>query len=251
MPSEGMSFLFAAAGCCAVGLMIGWCGVAGFLLPILFVNACGLSVAESLFFSFLCFAVSGAIGAVNYHQRGELPLGPTLRLSGGSLGGSLAGAALGGLVLAETVKMILYAVVLLSGSAIALRELHPQREACRDRVPGSWLVLLGAVAGLICALSGAGGPVLVMPLLVVLGFPAKAAVGMALLDSVFIALPAVAVYGSRCQVPALVPLLAVALCSHAVGVTIGSITAVRVPQSLLKRGVALFSICFALWMLLK
>lgn len=90
-----------------------------------------------------------------------------------------------------------------------------------------------------------------MPLLVVLGFPAKAAVGMALLDSVFIALPAVAVYGSRCQVLALVPLLAVALCSHAVGVTIGSITAVRVPQSLLKRGVALFSICFALWMLLK
>ena len=69
-----MTFLIAAAGCCAVGLLIGWCGVAGFLLPILFVSACGLSVAESLFFSFLCFAVSGAIGSFNYYRRGELPV---------------------------------------------------------------------------------------------------------------------------------------------------------------------------------
>lgn len=246
-----MTFLIAAAGCCAVGLLIGWCGVAGFLLPILFVSACGLSVAESLFFSFLCFAVSGAIGSFNYYRRGELPVRPTLWLSAGSLAGSLAGAALGGLVPAETVKVILYVVVLLSGGAIALRELRPQRDTGRDCVPGGWLLPLGAVTALICALSGAGGPVLVMPLLVVLGFPAKAAVGMALLDSVFIALPAVAVYGSRCTLAPLLALLAVALCSHALGVTIGSVTAARVPQSLLKRGVAAFSICFALLMLLK
>ena len=43
--------LLPALGSCAVGLFIGWCGVAGFLLPILFVNACGLSVTESLLLS--------------------------------------------------------------------------------------------------------------------------------------------------------------------------------------------------------
>lgn len=246
-----MEILFAAAGCCAVGLMIGWCGVAGFLLPILFVSACGLSVAESLFFSFLCFAVSGIIGAHSYHRRGELPLRPALWLCAGSLAGGLAGAALGGLIPAETVKQVLYIVVLLSGCAIVLRELRPQRSDRSRRVSRSWLLPLGAATGLICALSGAGGPVLVMPLLVVLGFPAKAAVGMALLDSVFIALPAVAVYGSRCTLAPLLTLLAVSLCAHAVGVFIGSRTAARVPQALLKRGVAAFSICFALLMLLK
>ena len=246
-----MEILFAAAGCCAVGLMIGWCGVAGFLLPILFVSACGLSVAESLFFSFLCFAVSGIIGAHSYHRRGELPLRPALWLCAGSLAGGLAGAALGGLIPAETVKQVLYIVVLLSGCAIVLRELRPQRSGRSRRVSRSWLLPLGAATGLVCALSGAGGPVLVMPLLVVLGFPAKAAVGMALLDSVFIALPAVAVYGSRCTLAPLLTLLAVSLCAHAVGVFIGSRTAARVPQALLKRGVAAFSICFALLMLLK
>ncbi|MDO4315821.1 MAG: sulfite exporter TauE/SafE family protein [Oscillospiraceae bacterium] len=247
-----MAFLIAAAGCCAVGLCIGWCGVAGFLLPILFTGACGLSVTESLLASFLCFAVSGAIGAFNYHRRGELPLRPALTLSAGSLAGGLMGAALGGLLAAETVKVLLYLVVLLSGMAIAVRELRPRKAArAQPMPPAAALLPLGLITAVICALSGAGGPVLVMPLLVALGVPAKMAVGVALLDSVFIALPAIAVYGSQCDPMALLPMLAAAAASHAVGVSIGSATAARVPQSLLKRGVAAFSICFSLYMLLK
>ena len=247
--------LLAALGSCAVGLFIGWCGVAGFLLPILFTAACGLGVTESLLLSFLCFAVSGAIGSWNYRRRGELPLRPALVLSAGSLAGSLLGAALGGLLEPGTVKVVLYIVVFLSGLAIAVRELRARKgpEKKGDRFPGTpSLLALGFATALLCALSGAGGPVLVMPLLVALGVPAKMAVGVALLDSVFIALSAVAVYGSRCEsLAALVPMLLAAVLGHALGVFAGSVTAARVPQSLLKRGVAVFSICFSLFMLLK
>lgn len=251
MPSE---LILAALGSCAVGLFIGWCGVAGFLLPILFTSACGLSVTESLLLSFLCFAVSGAIGSFNYHRRGELPLRPALVLSAGSLAGGLLGAALGGLLAAETVKVVLYVVVLLSGLAIAVRELRPQKgPGSGGSFPGLLpLLALGFATALLCALSGAGGPVLVMPLLVAMGVPAKTAVGTALLDSVFIALPAIAVYGGRCpSLAALAPILLAAVLGHALGVFTGSLTAARVPQSLLKRGVAVFSICFSLYMLLK
>ncbi len=235
-----------------MGLFIGWCGVAGFLLPILFVNACGLSVTESLLLSFLCFAISGAIGSWNYHRRGELPLRPALILSAGSLAGGLLGATLGGLLEPETVKVVLYIVVLLSGLAIVLRELRPQKSG-GGSFPGTPpLLALGFATALLCALSGAGGPVLVMPLLVAMGVPAKTAVGVALLDSVFIALPAIAVYGSRCgALAALLPVLLAAALGHAAGVSVGSVTAAHVPQSLLKRGVAVFSICFSLLMLLK
>ena len=244
--------LLPALGSCAVGLFIGWCGVAGFLLPILFVNACGLSVTESLLLSFLCFAISGAIGSWNYHRRGELPLRPALILSAGSLAGGLLGAALGGLLEPETVKVVLYIVVLLTGLAIVLRELRPQKSG-GGSFPGTPpLLALGFATALLCALSGAGGPVLVMPLLVAMGVPAKTAVGVALLDSVFIALPAIAVYGSRCgALAALLPVLLAAALGHAAGVSVGSVTAAHVPQSLLKRGVAVFSICFSLLMLLK
>lgn len=246
-----MALLYAGLGCFAVGLCIGWSGVAGFLLPILFVNACGLTVAESLLASFLCFAVSGAIGAANYARRGELPLRPALSLSLGSLAGSLLGAAIGGALPPDTVKTILYLVVFLSGGAIAVRELRPQKERTGSDMPKAGLLLiLGAVTAVLCSLSGAGGPVLVMPLLVAMGVPARTAVGIALLDSVAIALPAVAVYGGRCHPLELLPLLAISLLSHAAGVTIGSTTAGHIPQTLLKRGVALFAICFSLYMLL-
>ncbi len=251
MPSE---LLLAALGSCGVGLFIGWCGVAGFLLPILFTSACGLAVTESLLLSFLCFAVSGVIGSWNYRRRGELPLRPALVLSAGSLAGGLLGAALGGLLAAETVKAVLYVVVFLSGLAIAVRELRPRKDAGGgERFPKPLpLLALGFATALLCALSGAGGPVLVMPLLVAMGVPAKTAVGTALLDSVFIALPAIAVYGSRCpSLTALLPILLAAVLGHALGVFAGSLTAARVPQSLLKRGVAVFSICFSLFMLLK
>ena len=237
--------ILAALGSGAVGLFIGWCGVAGFLLPILFTGACGLSVTESLLLSFLCFAVSGTIGSWNYHRRGELPLRPALVLSAGSLAGGPLGA---------TVKAVLYIVVFLSGLAIAVRELRPQKDRGRGNsfpkpLP---LLALGFATALLCALSGAGGPVLVMPLLVAMGVPAKMAVGVALLDSVFIALPAIAVYGSRCEaLAALLPMLLAAALGHAAGVSVGSVTAAHVPQSLLKRGVAVFSICFSLFMLLK
>lgn len=251
MPFE---LMLAALGSCAVGLFIGWCGVAGFLLPILFTSACGLPVTESLLLSFLCFAVSGAIGSGNYYRRGELPLRPALVLSAGSLAGGPLGAALGGLLAAETVKVVLYVVVLLSGLAIALRELRPPKgPQGGDSFPRPLpLLALGFATALLCALSGAGGPVLVMPLLVAMGVPAKMAVGVALLDSVFIALPAIAVYGSRCEaLAALLPMLLAAALGHAAGVSVGSVTAAHVPQSLLKRGVAVFSICFSLFMLLK
>ena len=161
---------------------------------------------------------------------------------------------LGGLLAAETVKVVLYVVVFLSGLAIAVRELRPQKgpekgSAFPKPLP---LLVLGFATALLCALSGAGGPVLVMPLLVAMGVPAKTAVGVALLDSVFIALPAIAVYGSRCgALAALLPVLLAAALGHAAGVSVGSVTAAHVPQSLLKRGVAVFSICFSLLMLLK
>ena len=150
--------------------------------------------------------------------------------------------------------MVLYIVVFLSGLAIAIRELRPQKgPQSGESFPGTLpLLILGFATALLCALSGAGGPVLVMPLLVAMGVPAKTAVGVALLDSVFIALPAIAVYGSRCEsLAALLPVLLAAVLGHAAGVFAGSVTAAHVPQSLLKRGVAVFSICFSMLMLLK
>ena len=132
------------------------------------------------------------------------------------------------------------------------RNLYPPFPWSRPRpLRPAALVLLGLVTGALCALSGAGGPVVVMPLLVALGVPAKEAVGAALLDSVFIALPALGVYGLRGGFTGLFALAALCAAAHGVGVAAGSATSQLVPQEGLKRGVAVFSICFSLYMLLR
>lgn len=83
-------------------------------------------------------------------------------------------------------------------------------------------LLLGFLTGAVCSMSGAGGPVLVMPLLVVFGIPIRKAVGVALFNSIFIGIPAVAGYLAQCDLQKIFPILSAALLAHAVGVFYGS-----------------------------
>lgn len=237
----------------AVGLLIGWSGIAGFLLPMFYVSALGLGTTEALTLSFAAFAVSGAIGAYNYKKSGSLPLAAAMPLCAGSLLGAVLGVALNALIPAQTVKLLLYLVVLGSGISILVRMRGEGKSGPAGQKPGllsnRWVcAALGFVTAVICALSGAGGPVLVMPLLVVLGMDVRAAIGVALLDSVFIAAPSIVGYGLRCDITALLPLLAVGCLCHGAGVLLGSKSAHFIKQRPLKLFVAIFSILIAVYM---
>ena len=107
-------------------------------------------------------------------------------------------------------------------------------------------LLLGLSTGAVCAASGAGGPVLVMPLLTTMGFPAHMAVGISLFDSIFIAIPSAAGYIAAAQdMASLLSLLPLVLLFHGIGVLGGSRYAVRINQSVLKAIVAAGSILIA------
>lgn len=234
-----------AAVSLAVGLLIGWSGVAGFLLPLFFAGYMGLPVVSALAVSFFDFAISGVLGSWNYARKGNLDLRTSLVLGTGSLVGALAGVGLGLLIPARTTKLLLYLVVLLSGLSILFRRDREGGEG-KTRSPlldrPLFVAGLGAVTGAICSISGAGGPILVMPLLVVLGMRVHTAIGVALLDSVFIALPAVVGYLLRCDLPALLPLLLLSGAFHGLGVVVGSRSAHRIRQRPLRVSVALFSV---------
>lgn len=143
-------------------------------------------------------------------------------------------------------KMILYLVVLLSGISILLRKDKPGNTEKKAVQSVPFYLVLGAVTGAVCAASGAGGPVLVMPILTLLGIPAYTAVGISLFDSIFIAVPSAAGYliaaaGNK-EVFLLLPVLLVA---HGIGVFAGSKNATKINQTLLKRIVAVASIAIA------
>ena len=235
-----------------VGAFVGLTGVAGFLLPIVYTGPLGMGVTEGLALSFAAFIVSGALGSVNYNKAGNLDIPFGIRLSLGSLAGAVLGVKLNLIIPESTVKVILYVVVLLSGISILLRKDKSQEESGRAYVISDHLaatLILGFVTGAVCSLSGAGGPVLVMPLLVVLGIGIRTAVGVALFNSVFIGIPACIGYMMQCSVKDLLPVMAAALVFHGIGVVYGSRNAVKINQILLKKGIAVFSILIAIWKL--
>ena len=242
--------LLTAAANLAVGALVGLCGVAGFLLPMFYTASLGMNVSEGLALSFAAFIVSGVLGSWNYKKAGNLDLAFGLRLSAGSLAGAVLGVRLNLIIPEEQVKMLLYLVVLLSGISILLRKDNGKEKqsnaegfSIEKNLPVT--LVLGFLTGAICSMSGAGGPVLVMPLLVVFGISIRTSVGVALFNSIFIGLPAVAGYLAQCDLMQLLPVLLTALAAHAVGVYYGSKNAGRINQGILKKGVAVFSIVIA------
>ena len=243
-----------------IGACIGICGIAGFLLPMLYTGALGYDVDRALAYSFLAFLVSGCIGSFYYHKQGNLDVSMSVKLGAGSLIGAVLGVFLQSFIAKDTVKVILYVVVLFSGLSILLRmwkEKKSAEETLDAKQAGGgteiiikqkkltdsmvFLVALGVITGAICSLSGAGGPVLVMPLLVVFGVSARAAVGVALFDSVFIAVPACAGYLSRIDWKAAFGVLALIVATHGVGVWDGK------PRGLQGAGAGTEAVCWRIF----
>ena len=239
----------------AVGVCIGLTGIAGFLLPMFYTGFLGMPAAEALALSFSAFLISGILGSVTYYKEGNLEIRPAVVLSAGSLLGALAGVRVNLLIPEDVMQIILYVVVLVSGISILLRSGGKEGKqgdpVALSRGRLVFYFLLGIVTGAVCAASGAGGPVLVMPLLTLLGFPAHTAVGISLFDSIFIALPAAAGYlwhgaGEQEMFLLLIPVLI----AHGIGVAVGSKNAKKIDQTALKRIVAVGSIAIALVKLL-
>ena len=295
-----LTIIIIAAANMAVGGCIGICGIAGFLLPMLYTGGLGFDVTYALALSFLAFLVSGIIGSRNYYKAGNLDVKMSVKLGIGSLIGAIGGVFLQSMIEKSTAKTILYLVVLFSGASILVRmwnEKRREKQSKKDcqitsEIQGSaanksnsmspagegenaknvefskgkaagnlnkvsagitdnviFLVVLGIITGAICSLSGAGGPVLVMPLLVACGVSARIAVGVALFDSVFIAVPACIGYLSRIDWKSALGLLALIIITHGIGVWLGSRFAGKVPVQGLKIFVAVFSVCIAIYML--
>lgn len=235
-----------------VGSLVGMAGVSGFLLPIVYTGVLSMGVTEGMTLSFASFILAGALGAFNYRRAGNLDIPFGIRLSLGSLAGAVLGVKLNLVIPEATVRAILSLVVFLSGCSILLSKGNREENGkcaylISEHIPAT--LALGAATGAVCAMAGAGGPILVTPLLVLMGTDIRLAVGVALFNSVFIGIPACIGYMLHCDMKSLLPVMAVSLGVHGVGVVFGSRNAVRINKVLLKKGIAVFSVLIALWML--
>jgi len=184
-----------------VGFAAGLLGVGGcfIMVPVqywLFLNE-GLDPTLAIRMAFgTSLAVvlpTAASGAIGHNRRGAVDLKAAACL--GTTG--VIGAFLGGFVAAQLpgdpLRMIFGLVVLASAARMVL--FHPcEGGACREVKVRTYL-LWGVPIGLICGLSGIGGGVLLVPVLVVaMGFEIHRAIGTSTLAIVFTSLGGIASY---------------------------------------------------------
>ncbi len=217
-----------------VGIMIGAIGVGGVLLVPALIHVAGIEIHIAIAACMFSYAFSGAVGATIYARQGTIRWATGLWLCLGAMPGAYLGAfVVSGLAL-RTITLVIALFVVLAG-------LHAMRDS-QNKAHGHHiqskilLVLIGIIVGFGSAISGTGGPLLLVPLLVSMNWPALTAVGLSQVIQLPIA--ALATLGNYLHGEVDVKLgLGIAMIM-VIGVAIGARLAHRVPGLLLRRVVA-------------
>ena len=172
-------WLALAAIAMAVGFFIGTVGVGGVLLIPALVWLGAVPIHQATATTLFSFLFTGLFSTWLFQRRGSIDWTITRPLLAGALIFSYLGARANALVEVRALALIIALVVLFAGIYILLparRDRRVQRDG-RTRAQQLLLLLVGGLAGFGSGLSGAGGPLFSVPLMLILGFSPLAVVG--------------------------------------------------------------------------
>ena len=162
-----------------VGILIGAVGVGGILLIPALNLLTPLSIQASMATALFTFIFTGIVGTFLFQRRGSIDWAITLPLcAGGALFG-FVGAWANALLDARRLALILAVLIVFAGVYTLCSGGSRPAAGFHDRPRLQRLLLfgIGAVTGFGSGLTGVGGPALSVPLMVLFGFPALAAIG--------------------------------------------------------------------------
>ena len=177
---------FAGAVTVVVGILIGAIGIGGVLLVPMLTYVLGISIHVAIATAMFSYLFTGLVGAFEYSRRGSINWSKGLWLC---LGG-MPGGYLGAMTAWSTPGIILETVI---GALVFLSGLQALRQGGRQDVKGGALnapalCLIGLVTGFASAITGTGGPLVLVPLLLWLKVPTLMAVGLSQIIQIPIAL---------------------------------------------------------------
>jgi hypothetical protein len=157
-----------------VGFLIGAVGVGGVLLVPALVLVGGLEVEAATPVATMSFFFTGVAGTIAYQRARRIDWSSTQWLVGAAIPGAIVGA-LTNTALPGPVITLIVAAMLGAAAAQAFRGIPVDRSR-RRALGGVALVAIGFGVGFGSTLSGTGGPVLLIPLLLLAGTSAAVAV---------------------------------------------------------------------------
>jgi len=162
-----------------VGFLCGCCGIGGFLLIPALVYGVGLDVHTAMGTALFSFIFTGLASVWLYQRHGSIDWSVSLLLCFGGFPGGFLGAMHKSLISAPYLNLTLAAIIIFAGCnnirsvGQGFRLSMPETRQTRLLV----LSCIGAAVGYLAGLTGAGGPVLSIPALMLLGFPPLTAIG--------------------------------------------------------------------------
>jgi uncharacterized membrane protein YfcA len=171
-----MALAFVVVLALVSGVLIGCIGIGGVLLvPVL--SLLDVPVHRAVAAGMVAFIASGVIGTWHYARRGSIDWPSAAWLCVGAAPAAFLGAALGnranGLVLTA-----LIGITVVFAGARALGRVRRSEGFRRPTLAPPALALIGAAVGVASAVTGTGGPVLLVPVLLWLELPILMAIGL-------------------------------------------------------------------------
>ncbi len=217
------------------GTLIGTIGIGGVILAPLLSVVLGFDLHIAMSASSLSFLFPGIVGTLTYANKRSIVWEKVLWLSVGIIPAALLGARVNTTLNTDVLVLIVAGLIAFSGINVFINRQNESGVIPDFRKP--LLILIGALVGFGSSLTGTGGPVLLVPILIILHYPALKSIGISQAIQLPIALFAVIGFWLYGQIDLGLGLhLGIA---QAAGVYIGAQIAHRLPIVQLRRLVAI------------
>ena len=220
----------------ASGSFIGAVGVGGVLVAPVLAYLLGYDLQAAQAAASFSFLFTGVVGTATYAQKRSIDWRFVRWASAGLIPGAVLGALANSVLPATLLAVALAAILVLAGGRALSQPENDQRFQPVFRWHTRLIVGLGLVVGFASALTGTGGPVILVPTLAALGMGPLRAVGASQASQVPIAVFASLSFAMFGEIDLVLGLsLGV---SQAVGILLGASIAHRAPQDILSRVVS-------------
>ncbi len=228
-------FLFITLIALLAGILIGTIGIGGVILAPLLSFVLNIDLHFAMSASSFSFLLPSLVGTFTYAKKGSIVWELVLWLSVGIVPSALLGARVNTNLNAEVLVLIVAGLIAFSGINVFINRRN--ESGLIPEFGKLMLIFIGALVGFGSSLTGTGGPVLLVPILVTLHYPTLKTIGISQAIQLPIAVFAVIGFWLFGQIDLGLGLYLGIV--QAVGVFIGAQIAHRLPVVQLRRLVAI------------
>ncbi len=162
----------------AAGFLIGCVGIGGVILVPLLSYVGDVHVHTAITGAMFAYLISGAVGTIIYARHGSIRWDLTLSMWLGAMPAAFAGALLASVLSTRLLELCIGVLTAISGLH-ALRQRPEHVDDTDISLSRQALTTAGATTGFLSALTGTGGPLVLIPILLWLHMPTLTAIGLA------------------------------------------------------------------------